>query len=117
MKPLKLKVIFKPARRYADDSIGLSQVTAEEVSTEDFKTIDEYRGKTGWIVFKPNEPTVEDIPTEEATVAGRKSSSLRLRNALFAKHMHVNGNKDEFPEYYEKVMEGFIKSVNDSYER
>ena len=117
LKPLLLKVVFKPASRYADDSIALKQVTAEEVSTDDFKMIDNYRGKTGWILFKSNPPTVDDIPTEEATVTGRKSQSLRLRNALFAKHMHVENNKDTFPEYYEKVMEGFIQSVNDSYER
>jgi hypothetical protein len=117
LKPLLLKVVFKPASRYADDSISLKQVTAEEVSTDDFKIIDEYRGKTGWILFKPNAPNADDIPTEEATVTGKKSMSTRLRNALFAKHMHVGGDKDSFPEYYEKVMEGFIKSVNESYER
>lgn len=117
MKPLKLKVQFKPARRYADDSIGLAQNTLEEVSTEDFKIIDEYRGQQGWILFKPNEPTIKDIPDSDALVKGRKSMSRRLRESLFAKHMTVNGNKDEFPAYYDKVMEGFIKSVNESYER
>lgn len=113
MKPLKLKVVFKPARRYADDSIGLAQVTAEEADGDDLKMIDEYRGKTGWILFKPNEPTIEDIPTEQAVVKGELSPSQRLRKKIIALHFKKGGSREGVAEYYQKVMAGIEQSVQD----
>lgn len=111
MKPLLLKVVFKPARRYADDSIGLSQVTAEEVSTEDFKIIDEYRGQTGYIMFKPNAPKVEDMPIEDAKVPGELSPSQKLRKKIIALHYRKGGTKEGVADYYKKVMAGLEQSV------
>lgn len=116
MKPLKLAAQLTKANRRSDDSVAITFVTAEEIGTELFTHIDEYRKQNGFVLFKTNDFTDADIPAENAEIRGQKSPSQILRNRLFAKHMHQGGTKETFPEYYKKAMAWFTQSVDDSYE-
>lgn len=116
MKPLKLTAQFTKGNRLKDDSVSLTFVTAEEVTTDLFTQIDQYRKQSGYLLFKVNDFDPSEIPTDNARITGQISPSQYLRNCLFAKHMKTGGTKDTFPAYYEKVMARFAQKVNESYE-
>lgn len=116
MKTLKLAAQLNKASRRADDSVAITFVTAEEVNTELFGQIDEWRKQSGFVLFKKNDFALSEIPTANAKIEGQRSPSQRLRLALYAKHMNTGGSKETFPEYYDKVIEGFIQATNDSYD-
>lgn len=110
-----MKAILKGANRLRDGSISLKFVTMEEIGTEDFSTIDQYFQQNGWLAFKANDFDENEIPKDNATVENGYTPSQLLRKSLFAKHMAIGGNKEDFPVYYQKAMMGFKKAVDDSF--
>lgn len=116
MKPLQLAAQLNKASRRADDSVAITLITAEEIGTDVFSEIDQYRKVNGYFLFKPNKFTDKDIPDTDATISGQKSPSKYLRERLFAKHMAEGGKKEDFPERYEKYIYGLAQEIDDSYE-
>lgn len=102
--------------RVKDGSMNIGFRTAREMSNQEAKDIDSHFQGNGWLVFKENEPTLDEIPDEKAKIKGQISPSQYLRNRLFAKYMAEHGTKEGFDEYYRKAMYGFAQAVDDSYE-
>lgn len=115
MKTLLLKASLTRMGRIKDGSVNLSFNTMEEIDSDSFKLMDEYFRQDGWLAFQMNEFDGSEVPKENAQVEGSKSPSQYLRTCLFAKHMASGGTKDNFPIYYNKIMAGFAKAVNDTY--
>lgn len=115
MKTLLIEAQLKSHARVKDGSMNITFHTAREIETEELTLIDKYWKQNGWMAFKIDEFDGSEIPTVDTRVEGRKSQSLQLRNALFSKHMHNGGTKETFTPYYNRVMDGFIQSVIDSY--
>lgn len=116
MKTLLVKAqLTSSPNRLKDGSVTLKFSTLEEISNEDFATMDEYWKQNGWLAFKLNDIKEQDLPKENATVEGELTPSQYLRRNLYAKHIAVGGKKEDFPTYYSKVMAGFAKSVQDSF--
>lgn len=115
MKTLLVKATLKSARRVRDNSVNLTFSTMEEISTKDFTLMDEYFQQNGWLAFQMNEFDGTEIPKENALVEGEYTPSQALRRSLFAKHMAMGGNKDDFPAYYQKAMAGFKRAVDSSF--
>jgi hypothetical protein len=101
--------------RVKDGSMNLSFRTNREISSEEAKQIDEYYQQNGFLAFKKDKPTLDEIPDTNSSVPGAKSPSAILRQELWKKHMNTGGSKATFPEYYQKAMAGFTQAVEDSY--
>lgn len=116
MKTLLLEAQLKSHTRVKDGSMNITFHTAREIDTDELTLIDKYWKQNGYVAFKMDEFDGSEMPEDNTKIQGQKSPSLRLRNALFAKHMHKGGTKDGFPAYYNRVLDGFVQSVIDSYE-
>jgi hypothetical protein len=53
-----------------------------ELADNEIITLRQYRMKEGWLLFKENAFTEDDVPHEDAPIEG-KSHSQRLYNVLF----------------------------------
>lgn len=115
MDALLVKAQMTGMKRRADGTVGFTFRTLEELSNEDFSLSDQYFQQSGWLAFKMNEFTGEELPEENAMVEGMKTPSQYLRSCLFSKFRAMGGTKDEFPAYYNRVMAGFADSVNKSH--
>jgi hypothetical protein len=116
-----MKTLLVPSQlvrfsRKKDGSVSYTFESTIEISNKDFSLTDKYYQQTGYMAFKLNEFTDDDIPDTNAEKRqGEISPSTHLRNRLFAKHMNTGGSKDTFPEYYRKAIEGFANAVDNSY--
>lgn len=97
-----------------DGSFNLGFVTELEIRdvNERAKLLD-WHNKTGWLTFKENEITPEDIPDEDAATDESKSPSQRLRAVLYVwwKRNGVEGDRvvvPDFEEFYRHHMERII---------
>lgn len=115
MDVLLVEAQMKSYGRVKDGSMNLNFRTNREISNEEAKQIDEYYQQNGFLAFKKDEITLDEIPDTNSTVPGAKSPSVLLRTELWKKHMNTGGSKATFPEYYQKAMAGFIQAVEDSY--
>lgn len=115
MKTLLIKAKLKGMSRIKDGSVNIAFNTLEEISSEDFKLMDEYFRQDGWMAFKMNEFDGADMPQENAKVEGGRTPSQDLRASLFALHMAKGGTKETFPTYYNKAMAGFKRAVDNSF--
>ncbi len=88
-----------------DGGVRLGILT-NELSTEDKMVLAEFYGKFGFVLFKSNEFSTEDIPTEEAEDAS-KTPSKRLRAVLFVLWKQL-GQKGDFEQYYRTQIEKII---------
>lgn len=111
MKPLQLKVTMMPATRRADGSVTVKLVTMEELSTEQFALIDQYRQTNGWMMFGPNQGDVAKLPKEAAE--GRFTPSQLLRLELLKLHIARGGTEDNFQPIYEREMAQITAAVRD----
>jgi len=115
-----VKTLLVPAQltktsRVKDGSVTITFHTMETIDSDEYLLMDQYWKQNGWLAFKMDEFTGNEMPVGNTKVEGQKSQSVQLRNALFAKHMHSGGTKDTFTPYYNKVMDAFIQSVTDSF--
>jgi hypothetical protein len=119
VKALQLAAILTSARRKADDSVAITFTTAQEIGTELFTQIDEYRKREGFVLFRANEFTAAEIPKENAKITGQVSDSQYLRKCLYAKHQYLvktQQTEKDFDTYYHDAMMGFAQAVNQSIE-
>jgi len=94
-------------RRLSDGGLGINFHT-NELDDEEMIAINQYFQKFGWLMFRENEFTPEEIPVEDADFEG-KSASQRLRAVLFV--WWKQKPEGEFEEFYKKRMEKIISMV------
>lgn len=104
---IKLPAYFTRFGSRADGSAGLSFAT-QELSSEDFMSLSQDLNKFGWIVFKENSVTADDIPEEDA-MEGKKPSQ-RLRATLYVL-WEQSGKKGDFESYYRAQIEKVIEYI------
>ncbi len=83
--------------------IGFS---TNELSDEDKLIVSKFHQKFGFILFKSNEFTTEDVPKEDAEDTS-KTPSKRLRATLFVLWKQ-QGERGEFETYYRTQVEKII---------
>jgi hypothetical protein len=64
--------------------------------------LSKYYQKFGWLLFRENELTAEDIPNEDADFEG-KTPSKRLRAVLFV-YWKQKGEQGDFEDFYRAKM-------------
>jgi hypothetical protein len=92
-----------------DKSAGI-RFSTQELSPQQFATLQEKNGDFGWLVFSPNEITMKDIPTEHAE-DNTKTPSKRLRATLFVLWEQKGRPTGNFETFYTEQMEKFINRV------
>lgn len=113
MKILLVEATLTGFNRLKDGSVNLKFTTLQEASKDGFGLMDDYFQKKGHLAFKTDVVEIGDLPTENTRIKGQKSPSQMLRYKLFALHMKKGGTKETFPAYYEKVMAGFERNVQE----
>lgn len=116
MKHLQLAANVKSYNRRKDRSVTITFESDAEVDTKTLAFIDEMQGESGFVLFRRNQFSADEVPTEDAEIKGAVSPSKYLRNCLFAKHMAEGGKKEEFAKRYEKYIYGLAQEINDSIE-
>jgi len=104
----KLAGYFTRFGSRSDGSASLA-FTTQEIGGEQFAELKEHQNLFGHIMFKENEITEEDIPTEHAEKTS-KTPSQRLRATIFILWSQTgkNGNYEAF---YAEKMEKLIDIV------
>lgn len=92
-----------------DGGLSLGFAT-NELSIEDKVIASEFHQKYGYLLFKPNSFTEEEVPEVDATDES-KSPSQRLRGALFVYWKNKPAPKSDFETFYRKQMEKIIDRV------
>lgn len=116
MEPLQLKAQMMPGTRRADGSVTLKLVTAEEIDTELFAHIDQYRQQTGWLLFRPNQFEEADIPDNDAEIEGKRTLAETMKRSLYKLFMLQGGHKDDFHTFYREQMTKFQNLIGDKIE-
>lgn len=116
MDTLQLACRMMPPSRMADGSVTLKLRTDEELDSATYAAIDEYRGHSGYFLFRPNKFDTADIPTEDTDVGELRSPSEVLHKSLFKLFMMQGGNRENFSPWYREQMAVFQKAVGDKIE-
>jgi hypothetical protein len=81
-----------------------------EITMEAKQELWDSHDKFGYLVFKPNEIDIADIPTEQAEDKS-KTPAKRLRGVLYILHIQSGGKKEEFESFYHERMEKLIDQI------
>lgn len=108
MYPIKLEAYFTGFGSKADGSASLRFAT-QELKPEDFVVLSTALNKFGWLVFKDNPISIEELPTEQAEDKN-KTPSKRLRATLFILWKQ-EGEHGDFENFYREKMEKLINMV------
>lgn len=95
----------------ADGGLRLTFHT-QELTAEEKVIASQYHQQFGWLLFKANEFSTEDIPKDEASDEG-KSPSQRLRAVLFVAWQQ-RGAKGDFESYYRRQMQRITDRVKEA---
>ena len=82
-----------------------------ELSIEEKVRVSEFHNEFGFLLFKPNQFSEEEIPREQA-IDGGKSSSKRLRDIIFI-FWKQQGGAGEFESFYRRQMEKIIDKIKE----
>jgi hypothetical protein len=116
MSPGKILIpaIFKGVKRLADDSVSASFVSAKEMDSVDFGTLDMLRKSSGWLSFAVNEDELPEAPKLPApSMPGQKSEAQMLRNAIFMAWKLTTDQSMDEDRYYKQRMREFRWSITD----
>lgn len=102
---IKLAAYFTGFRSKSDGSAGLTFAT-QELDASTFALLKQHHNAFGYLVFKENDVSEADIPTENAEEEGL-SSSERLRRVLFVVWKEKVGTGD-FETWRKQQMEKVI---------
>lgn len=78
-----------------------------ELTLNDKIILLDFHQKFGFVLFKENEFTGEEVPKEDAPNDNLKTSSQRLRSVLYRYWEHLSSEKD-FEVFYREKMEYII---------
>lgn len=91
---IQVPVTMEIPKRKSDGSVKLGFVTNFEITTDDYMVMDGYRQSQGWLLFRENQFTEQEIPTEDVETDITKSISAQIRDALWVLYK-VKGGKAE----------------------
>ena len=83
--------------------------STNEISDTDVVELKRHQGKFGYLLFKENPFTIDDLPKEYAENAS-KTPSKRLRATLYVLWQQ-QGSTGDFEAFYAKEMEDIISKV------
>lgn len=115
-RTIQVPVTFGIPKRKADGSVKLEAVTNYEVTTEDYMLMDSYRQSVGYLLFRENEFTQEEVPQEDVETDLGKSMSSQIRDALWVLYRAKGGNgadKEEWNKFYRKHQISFKARILD----
>lgn len=103
---LQVMAVISKVQTLVDGGVKAT-VDTSELTPEQMMKLFSLKGKAGWMVFKENRITIEDVPEADADLdPNEKSPSKRLKDRMFVYFMEVrNGQKNEFNDWYKKEME------------
>jgi hypothetical protein len=98
----------------SDGSASLRFAT-QELADADFAALKRNLNEFGWILFRPNQFTEEDIPKDDAPrkTRGGRSQSQTLRSVLFLIWERKPSPKDSFDHFYRSEMAVIIESYKE----
>lgn len=82
-----------------------------EITDEEKLILTKLHGQFGYLLFQPNQFSVDDLPTEQAEDKN-KTPSKRLRASLFVLWQQ-EGKKGDFENFYREKMEKLISFIKD----
>ena len=106
---IKLPAYFTGFSSKSDGSAGLRFAT-QEISSETFAELKNNLNTFGWLLFKENDFTIDDIPEEDAD-ENIKSPSKRLRAVIYVLAQQEKIPKAQFESYYREKMDKLINWV------
>lgn len=113
---LKHAAILDGVTPRVDGSLTLRFIT-QEVTKPEIVTAMEYYQSFGYLVFKKNTVSIDDIPKGNASRDG-KSPSQRLRARLYVYHQEKRiGAPEEFEQWYERQLEKLGQQYLEKLER
>lgn len=80
-----------------------------ELSDTDVLELKRHQGKFGYVLFKENEFSAQDIPKEDAEDKD-KTPSKRLRASLYVLHQQL-GSPKPFDQFYKEQMDVIIERI------
>lgn len=108
IRTIQVPVTMGIPKRKADGSVKLEFVTNLEISTDEYMVMDTYRQSIGWLLFRENEFSIEDVPQEDVDAEVGKSQATQVRDALWvlyrARGLDIN-DKEEWNRFYRKNMQ------------
>lgn len=107
---IQVPATLNGANRKKDKSVKLSFTTMREIPTNEYMTIDSFHQSFGYLLFKENSFTEEEIPEEDAENDIEKSQSVQIRDALWVLYKAKGNNtkdKDAWNSFYRKSCQAF----------
>jgi hypothetical protein len=92
-----------------DNGLSLGFVT-NELSDEEKVLAAQYHAKFGYLLFKPNQFTEDDIPETDALDDEKRTPSQRLRAVLYVLWVQ-RGSKGSFTDFYVKNLDLAVNRV------
>jgi hypothetical protein len=99
-----------------DGGLSLRFVT-KELTPDEKLTALEFQNQYGWVLFRENEFTPEDVPTEDAEDPDRKSLAQQLRNVFYVYWLQKHITHTDFDTFYSREMKKIIETVKDKLEK
>lgn len=109
---IQIPVIVLDMRPRQDKSWRISFETRELSGAEVSLLASNLQGE-GWLVYKPNEIKVDEIPDDPAE-SGTKSQSQRLRDVIYV--LYKQKGKGDFETFYRLYLEKLIDFTKDKLE-
>lgn len=111
---IKLEAIFKTYHPLQDGSMNLTFQTQEIANDTKSQILDLHR-QFGWILFKPNQITIKDIPVTDAEAKFGESPSKKMRSTLYVLYAEMGKpyGVTGFDKFYSEHMERFRNQVLD----
>lgn len=80
---IQVPATLDSANRKKDRSVKFAFTTTKEISTDEFMVMDSFHQSAGYLLFKENEFSEEEIPEEDVEADIEKSQSVQVRDALW----------------------------------
>lgn len=82
-------------------------LSTQELIPEQAAVLFSLKGKQGWMLFKENEVTLDEVPEQDASELQGKTPSQRLRDRMIVYFAKKNGNTKGFQTWYEEQLDMF----------
>jgi hypothetical protein len=106
---LQIQAVIAKAQTLVDGGLKIT-IDTQEPTPQQFSKLFSLKGKAGWLVFKENEVTLDDIPEIDSDLeAGEKPPSKRIRGKLYLIWERNTDKREPFDLYYRK----FMKKIED----
>jgi hypothetical protein len=107
---IQVPATLDSANRKKDRSVSFRFTTMKEITTDEFIVMDSYFQSPGWLLFKENTFSEEEIPKNDVETDTEESQSVQVRNALwvlFKAMGHNSGDKELWNRFYREKQQQF----------